>query len=59
MREQNGILEESSESRGYGCDLRSTLQLRQNPQVAANHSGDGGWPERPRLESGRDRDDGR
>lgn len=43
---------------GNGCDPRSTLQLRQNPQDAANHSRNGLRPERSCLESGRNRDDG-
>ena len=31
--------QENPESRGNGCNLRRTLQFRQNPQDAENHSG--------------------
>src|SRR5215469_7855278 len=41
---------------GHSC---STLQLRKNSQDSKNHSSNGRWLERPRVESGRDRNGGR
>ncbi len=39
------------ESHRHGSDPRGVLQFRQNPQDAADHSGDGRWSIRSRLES--------
>jgi hypothetical protein len=55
----NALQQENSESRGDGCDLRRTLQFRQNPQNTANHSCDGLRVERSCLDAGRNRYDGR
>jgi hypothetical protein len=45
----NAFFQENSESRGYGGDPRSTLQLCQNPQVVEDHPQHGRWLVRSRL----------
>jgi hypothetical protein len=47
-----GLLSESRRDVSHSCRV---LQFRQNPQNSPNHSGDGRWPIRSRLESCGDR----
>ena len=47
----NAFSKKIRESRGYGRDPCRALQFRQNPQDAANHSGDGRWPIGSRLDA--------